>query len=59
MMLLKLRTTPYKNTSKQKHDENMIYKPQVIRGLYRRKLNIEMKSQGEIGMETSSGVVSP
>jgi hypothetical protein len=28
-------------------------------GLYRRKLYIETKSQEEIGMETSSGVVSP
>jgi hypothetical protein len=28
-------------------------------GLYREKLNIEMKSQEETGTETSSGVVSP
>jgi hypothetical protein len=28
-------------------------------GLYRRKLNIETKSQEETGMETSSEVVSP
>jgi hypothetical protein len=28
-------------------------------GLYRRKLNIEMKSQEETGMEMSSGVLSP
>jgi hypothetical protein len=28
-------------------------------GLHRQKLNIEMKSQEETGMETSSGVVSP
>jgi hypothetical protein len=29
------------------------------RGLYRQKLNIEMKSREENGTETSSGVVSP
>jgi hypothetical protein len=28
-------------------------------GLYRRKLNIEAKSQEETGTETSSGVLSP
>jgi hypothetical protein len=43
----------------QKHNENMIYRPRAIRGLYRQKLNIEMKSRKETRMETSSGVVSP
>jgi hypothetical protein len=30
MMPLKLRTTPDRNRSKQKHDENTIYRPQAI-----------------------------
>jgi hypothetical protein len=59
MILLELRTTPGRNSSKQKHYENMIYRPRVIRGLYRQKLNIKMKSQEETGTKTSSGVVSP
>jgi hypothetical protein len=59
MVLLKPRTTPNRNSSKRKHDKNMIYKPRAIRGLYRQKLNIEAKSQEETGMETSFGVVSP
>jgi hypothetical protein len=33
MMLLKLRTTPDRNRSKQKHDEKTIYRPWVIRGV--------------------------
>jgi hypothetical protein len=33
MVTLKLRTTPNRNRSKQKHDENMIYKPWAIRGV--------------------------
>jgi hypothetical protein len=33
MVALKLRTTLDRNRSKQKHDENMIYKPQAIRGV--------------------------
>jgi hypothetical protein len=33
MMLLELRTTPDRNSSKRKHDENTIYKPRVIRGV--------------------------
>jgi hypothetical protein len=40
-------------------NKNTIYKPRVIRGLYRRKLNIEAKSQEETGTETSFGVLSP
>jgi hypothetical protein len=40
----KLGTTPDRNRSKQKHDENTIYRPQAIRGLYRQKLNIKTKS---------------
>jgi hypothetical protein len=59
MMPLKLRTTPDRNRSKQKHDENMIYRPRVIRGLYRQKLNIEAKSQEETRMEKSSEANSP
>jgi hypothetical protein len=39
----KLRTIPDRNSSKRKHDESTIYKPRVIRGLYRRKLNIGAK----------------
>jgi hypothetical protein len=31
MMPLRLRTTPDRNRSKQKHDENMIYRPRLIR----------------------------
>jgi hypothetical protein len=59
MVLLKLRSIPDRNSSKRKHYENMIYKPQVIRGLYRRKLNIKTKSQKETGTEMSSRVLSP
>jgi hypothetical protein len=33
MVTLKLRTTPDRNRSKLKHYENMIYKPQAIRGV--------------------------
>jgi hypothetical protein len=33
MMPLNLRTTPDRNRSKQKHDENTIYRPRVIRGV--------------------------
>jgi hypothetical protein len=33
MVPLKLRTTPNRNRSKQKHDENMIYRPRAIRGV--------------------------
>jgi hypothetical protein len=33
MAALKLGTTPDRNRSKQKHDENTIYRPQVIRGV--------------------------
>jgi hypothetical protein len=33
MMLLELKTTPDRNSSKQKHDENTIYKPRAIRGV--------------------------
>jgi hypothetical protein len=33
MMLLELRTNPDRNSSKQKHDENTIYKPWVIWGV--------------------------
>jgi hypothetical protein len=30
MVALKLRTTPDRNRSKQKHNEKMIYRPQAI-----------------------------
>jgi hypothetical protein len=33
MVTLKLRTTPDRNISKQKHDENTIYRPRAIRGV--------------------------
>jgi hypothetical protein len=33
MVPLKLRTAPDRNRSKQKHDENMIYRPRAIRGV--------------------------
>jgi hypothetical protein len=33
MMLLKLRSTPDRNWSKQKHDEKTIYRPRAIRGV--------------------------
>jgi hypothetical protein len=55
----KLRTIPDINNSKQKHNKKTIYRPRVLRGLCRRKLYIEGKSQEETGMETSSGVDSP
>jgi hypothetical protein len=58
-VLLKLRSTPDRNWSKQKHDEKTIYSLGQSGGLYRRKLNIETKSQKETGTEPSSGVVSP
>jgi hypothetical protein len=59
MMPLKLRTAPDRNRSKQKHIENTIYRPRAIRGLYRRKLNIEMKSQEETGTEMSFEAGTP
>jgi hypothetical protein len=33
MVALKLRTAPDRSRSKQKHDENMIYRTQAIRGV--------------------------
>jgi hypothetical protein len=33
MVTLKLRQSPDKNISKQKHDENKIYRPRAIRGV--------------------------
>jgi hypothetical protein len=59
MMPLKLRTTPGRNRLKQKHNEKTIYRPRAIRGLYRRILNIETKSQEETGTETSSEANTP
>jgi hypothetical protein len=44
MMLLKLRTTPDRNSSKRKHDENTIYKPRVILGVIKAKI----KHQNEV-----------
>jgi hypothetical protein len=40
----KLRTTPDRNRSKQKHDENTIYKPRVIQGVIYAKI----KHQNEV-----------
>jgi hypothetical protein len=33
MIRLELRLTPDRNSSKQKHDEKMIYRPRVLRGV--------------------------
>jgi hypothetical protein len=33
MVALKLGTTPDRNRSKQKHNENTIYRPRAIRGV--------------------------
>jgi hypothetical protein len=33
MVALKLRTAPGRNKSKQKHEENTIYRPWAIRGV--------------------------
>jgi hypothetical protein len=33
MALSKLRSTPGRNSSKQKHDEKTIYRPWVLRGV--------------------------
>jgi hypothetical protein len=33
MVTLKLRQSPDRNRSKQKHDENTIYRPRAIRGV--------------------------
>jgi hypothetical protein len=59
MVPLKQRTTPDRNRSKQKHDENMIYRPRAIRGLYRQKLKIKTKAQEKTGAETSSEADTP
>jgi hypothetical protein len=59
MVALKLRKALDRNRSKQKHDEKTIYRPRAIWGLYRQKLNIETKSQEEIGTETSSEANTP
>jgi hypothetical protein len=40
----KLRTTSDRNKSKQKHDENMIYRPRVIRGV----LYVKIKHQNKV-----------
>jgi hypothetical protein len=50
--------SPGRNSSKQKHDEKMIYRPRGLRGLCRRKLYIKAKSQEETGTKTSSEVFS-
>jgi hypothetical protein len=59
MIRLELRTTPDRNSSKRKHYETRYTDLEYSRGLYRRKLNIEMKSQEETGTEMSSRVLSP
>jgi hypothetical protein len=58
MIRLELRTTPDRNSLKQKHYETLYTNLGYSGGLYRRKLNIETKSQEETGTETSSGVLS-
>jgi hypothetical protein len=54
-----LKTENRQKQLETKHDENTIYRPRVIRGLYRRKLNIKTKSQEETEMETSSEADTP
>jgi hypothetical protein len=46
MMPLKLRKTPDGNRSKQKHDENTIYRPRVIRGVILAKIKHQDKVAG-------------
>ena len=50
---------PGRNRSKQKHDENTIYKPRGIGGLYITKFHIKRKVLGENESEAESGVDSP
>jgi hypothetical protein len=38
MVLSKLRSTPDRNSSKQKHYENTIYRPWVFRGVIKAKI---------------------
>jgi hypothetical protein len=54
MIRLELRTTPDRNSSKQKHYETWYTDLGYSGGLYRQKLNIEAKSQEETGTEMSS-----
>jgi hypothetical protein len=58
MVLPKLRSTPDRNSLKQNTMRKRYTDLGYSGGLYRRKLNIEGKSQEEIGTETSSGVSS-
>jgi hypothetical protein len=44
MLPPKLRSTPDRNRSKQKHDENTIYRPRAIRGVIEAKI----KHQNEV-----------
>jgi hypothetical protein len=46
MMPLKLRTALDRNRLKQKHDENMIYRPRAIRGVIYAKIKQQDKSIG-------------
>jgi hypothetical protein len=59
MVPLKLQTTPDRNRSKQKHDENTIYRPQAIRGFYRQKVNIKTKAHEETETKMSSEADTP
>jgi hypothetical protein len=54
----KLRAIPGRNSSKQNMTGKRYTDLRDSGGLYRRKLYIEMKSQEETEMETSSGVLS-
>jgi hypothetical protein len=46
MIPQKLRTTPDRNRSKQKHDENTIYRPRAIRGVIKAKIKHRNKVTG-------------
>jgi hypothetical protein len=59
MMTLKLRTTPNRNSSKQKHGENTIYKPWVIRGVIKAKIKHRNKITGGNRDGNELQVVSP
>jgi hypothetical protein len=58
MVLLDLRSTPDRNSSKQNTTRKRYTDLGDSGGLYRRKLYIEAKSQEETGTETSSEVFS-
>ena len=53
------RVCPGRNRSKRKYDENTIYEPREIQGLYITKFHIKRKVLGENESEAESGVDSP